>query len=225
MDQIKLVIFDMAGTTVKDTGQVAAAFTSALAEHEIEITAEQLSRVRGSSKRQAVLNLIPDGPDRSQHAELVYASFRAHLAQRYRIDGVEPIDGAEQIFHWLRGQSIRVALNTGFDRDITDLLLSSLGWEAGVVDAVVCGDDVRQGRPAPDLIFEAMKATGTTSVKRVANVGDTVLDLNAGHNAGVHWNIGVLTGAHDRQRLEQEPHTHLLSSIAELATLWAERRA
>ena len=220
MDQIKLVIFDMAGTTVKDTGQVADAFTAALAEHEIEITAEQLSRVRGSSKRQAVLNLIPDGPDRSRRAELVYASFRAHLAQRYRTDGVEPIDDAEQIFHWLRRRSIRVALNTGFDRDITDLLLSSLGWESGVVDAVVCGDDVRQGRPAPDLIFEAMRATGTSDVRHVANVGDTVLDLKAGNNAGVHWNVGVLTGAHDRQRLEQEPHTHLLSSIAELQSLW-----
>lgn len=220
MDQIKLVVFDMAGTTVKDTGQVAAAFTAALAEHEIEITAEQLNNVRGSAKRHAVLNLIPDGPDRSERAELVYASFCEHLAQRYRVGGVEPVEGAAQIFDWLRGQGIRVALNTGFDRDITDLLLSSLGWEAALVDAVVCGDDVRQGRPAPDLIFQAMKATGTSSVKHVANVGDTVLDLQAGNSAGVHWNIGVLSGAHDRQRLEQEPHTHLLSSIAELASLW-----
>src|SRR6267143_3481443 len=122
MTEIKLVVFDIAGTTVKDTGQVADAFTAALAEHEIEITAEQLSNVRGSSKRHAVLNLIPDGPDRSERAELVYASFREHLALRYRIGGVEPVDGAAQIFDWLRGQSIRVALNTGFDRDITDLL-------------------------------------------------------------------------------------------------------
>src|SRR3712207_7267870 len=36
--------------------------------------------------------------------------------------------------------------------DALPIFLSSLGWEHDVVDAVVCGDDVKRGRPAPDLI-------------------------------------------------------------------------
>ncbi len=90
-----------------------------------------------------------------------------------------------------------------------------------MVDAVVCGDDVSQGRPAPYLIIHAMEATGTTNVRRVANVGDTALDLKAGYNAGVGWNIGVLSGAHDRQLLERTPHTQLLPSVAALFSLWS----
>ena len=216
MNEIKLVVFDLAGTTVKDQGQVVNAFTEALAAHSIEVTSEQLQRVRGSSKRQAVWHLIPEGPERARRAEIVYASFREHLTARYRHEGVEPIEGAEQIFQWLRGQGIRVALNTGFDRDITNLLLNALNWTDGTVDAVVCGDDVRQGRPAPYLIFHAMEAAQVTSVHQVVNVGDTVLDLEAGYQAGVRWNIGVLSGAHDRPLLARAPHTHLLQSIAEL---------
>ncbi|MBA3765432.1 MAG: phosphonatase-like hydrolase [Acidobacteria bacterium] len=223
MDKIKLVVFDLAGTTVKDAGQVVNAFASALAEHKIEFTSEQLSSVRGSSKRQAVLSFIPDGPDRARRAELVYSSFREHLADQYKNEGVEPVDGAEGIFRQLKEQGVRVALNTGFDRDITELLLSALNWKEAVVDAVVCGDEVRQGRPAPYLIFKAMEATDTTSVQQVANVGDTVLDLQAGHNAGVRWNIGVLSGAHDQKRLERAPHTHLLQSVTELSDLWSVR--
>jgi phosphonatase-like hydrolase len=114
-----------------------------------------------------------------------------------------------------------VALNTGFDRQMTGLLLGALGWADGLVDAVVCGDDVTRGRPAPYLIFRAMETTGASSVHRVANVGDTTLDLQAGHNAGVRWNIGVLSGAHDRKTLESVPHTHLLPSVAEVTRLWA----
>lgn len=219
MNDIKLVIFDLAGTTIKDSGQVANAFTNALAEHDIEFTSDQLNSVRGSSKRQAVLRFIPEGPERTRHAETVYASFRNHLEQQYRNNGIEPVAGAEQIFRRLREQGIRVALNTGFDSDITELLLASLNWREGIVDAVVCGDEVKQGRPAPFLIFHAMEATGTTGVQQVANVGDTVLDLEAGHNAGVLWNMGVLSGAHDRQRLERAPHTHILNSITELPNL------
>lgn len=220
MNEIKLVVFDLAGTTVKDNGQVVNAFTVALAEHSIEVTSEQLTAVRGSSKRQAIWHLMPEGPDRGDRANQVYASFCQHLARRYRSDGVEPIVGAEQTFKWLRAQGVRVALNTGFDRDITELLLTTLHWEEGVADAVVCGDEVKQGRPAPYLIFHAMEATGTTSVQQVANVGDTVLDLQAGHNAGVRWNVGVLSGAHHQELLERAPHTHLLQSVTELPDLW-----
>jgi phosphonatase-like hydrolase len=220
MDEPRLVVFDMAGTTVKDAGHVADAFLIALREHGVEVTPEQLSGVRGSSKREAVLHLIPEGDERARRAETVYNSFREHLARLYRAGGVEPVEGAEATFRWLKRRGVRVALNTGFDREITGLLLSSLGWEEGVVDVVVCGDDVKRGRPAPDLIFRAMEAAGVGDARRVMNVGDTVLDLQAGHGAGVRWNVGVLSGAHGRSMLEQEPHTHLIDSVASLPGLW-----
>lgn len=220
MKELELVIFDVAGTTVKDGGQVPSAFTTALAEHDISITPEQLNVVRGSSKRQAVLDLIPEGPHRARLAADVYAAFREDLARRYSVEGVEAIEGAEQVFRWLRARGVGVALNTGFDRETTALLLNALGWDEGMFDAVVCGDDVAAGRPSPSLIFRAMEVAGASSVRHVANVGDTVLDLQAGHNAGVRWNVGVLSGAHDRQTLARAPHTHLLASVAELPRLW-----
>lgn len=220
MDEPRLVVFDMAGTTVKDAGHVADAFLVALGEFGIEVTPEQLSRVRGSSKREAVLHFVPEGPGRLTRAEAVYHSFREHLARLYNAGGVEPVEGSEETFRWLRRRGVRAALNTGFDREITSLLISSLGWDEGVVDVVVCGDDVERGRPAPDLIFRAMEAAGVSDTQRVMNVGDTVLDLQAGHNAGVRWNVGVLTGAHGRELLKREPHTRLLKSVASLPGFW-----
>ena len=217
---VELVVFDLAGTTVEDRGQVAEAFTSALAEHGVSVTPEQLRAVRGASKRQAVLRFVPEGPERARRAEEVYAAFRAHL-QRLYAEKVRAIPGAEETFAWLRERGIRVALNTGIDRDITGLLLGALGWGRDSVDVVICGDEVPQGRPAPYLIFRAMEATSTWSVHRVLNVGDTVLDLEAAQNVGVRYSVGVLSGAHERAQLEQVPHTHLLSSVAALPALWS----
>ena len=95
----------------------------------------------------------------------------------------------------LTGQGIKIAINTGFDRAITTLVLQATGWDLrDTVQAVVCGDDVPQGRPAPYLIFHAMESLGVTDVHRTAVVGDTVLDLQAGWNAGVRWNIGCGQG-------------------------------
>lgn len=212
---------DMAGTTVHDAGEVPAAFRSALAAHGIALSDDEIAQVRGASKREVIRHLVarhlPDAAA-SLPGE-VYDGFRAALAERYRAS-VRPVEGAEEVFGWLRARGVRVALNTGFDRETTSLLLDALGWRDGMVDAVVCGDDVRQGRPAPYLIFRAMEATGATDVRRVMNVGDTELDLRAGWNAGAGWNVGVLSGAHPRERLERAPHTHLIESVAELRSLW-----
>jgi phosphoglycolate phosphatase-like HAD superfamily hydrolase len=69
------------------------------------------------------------------------------------------------------------------------------------------------------MIFRAMETAGVDDVRQVMNVGDTPLDLQAGNNAGVRGVIGVVTGAHDEESLRQEPHTHILASIAELPAL------
>ena len=220
MNKIQLVVCDLAGTTIRDSGQVTDAFTTALASHGLTVTPEQLNAIRGSSKRDAVRAFVPDGPHHVRQVEDVYTSFRRNLADRYRSRGVTAVPGVEDVFRWLRSHDVRVALNTGFDSDITELLLGALHWDLDTVDAVVCGDDVPEGRPAPHLIFRAMEACATNDAQQVANVGDTVLDLEAGHRAGVRWNIGVLSGAHGRRRLASAPHTHLLASIADLPDLW-----
>ncbi len=221
-DLIELVVLDMAGTTVRDAGQVPQAFTSALAAHGIAVTPQAINSLRGASKRLAILNLVPDGNDRDARAEQVYHTFREHLAGVFA-GTVEPVTGARAAIDLLRGRGVRVALNTGFDRDTTNLLLDALQWQQGVVDAVVCGDEVASGRPAPYMIFRCMEATGVTDVRRVANAGDTVLDLQAGYNAGVALNIGVLSGAHGRDQMQPQPHTDLLDSVADLPALLARR--
>lgn len=217
---ITLAVLDMAGTTVRDAGQVPQAFTSALAAHGVTVTPQAINGLRGASKRLAILSLLPESADREVRAGRVYDTFVEHLARAFA-DGVEPVPGAAETIAGLRGRGVRVALNTGFDRETTNLLLDALGWRRGMVDAVVCGDEVAQGRPAPYMIFRCMEATGVTDVRSVANAGDTVLDLLAGHNAGVALNIGVLSGAHGRDQMLAQPHTHLLDSVAGLAELLA----
>jgi phosphonatase-like hydrolase len=225
MSAIELVIFDMAGTTVEDSGQVPEAFTTVLRAHGIDVTAEELNAVRGASKREAIRRFTErrfsgSDLDIEVRSGQIFDEFRTHLSRSYTEGGVRGLPGAEETFARLHARGLKIALTTGFDRCITETILGVLGWKAPAIDAVVCGDDVPRGRPAPYLIFRAMEATDTVSVRRVACVGDTALDLQAGWNAAVHWNIGVLSGAHNRERLEQAPHTHLLPGVAELPTLW-----
>ena len=210
----------MAGTTIEDAGQVPEAFAAVLAARGLSVSDDELRAVRGAAKREAIRLLVGhQRPALLPEVETIFGEFRDELSRRFRADGIATVGGATQVFAALRDRGIRVALNTGFDRGITDLILATVGWEVGVVDAIICGDDVPAGRPAPYMIFRAMEATGTYRTAEVANVGDTALDLQAGANAGVGLNLGVLSGAHRREHLAQFPHHRLLASIAELPAL------
>ena len=222
-----LVIFDMAGTTIEDRGQVPTAFAEALATNGITVSADDITRVRGAAKRLAIHELVrrsSPGVDRDEAAsrslaDRIYAEFRANLSNAYVKGGVRCVAGADGVIRDLRSKGVKVALTTGFDRDIATLLLSAMDWTRHTIDAVVCGDDVPSGRPAPDLIVLAMKLTAVEDAARVANVGDTVLDLESAARAGVRWNIGVLSGAHSREALSRAPHTHIIRSVEELPSV------
>jgi phosphonatase-like hydrolase len=221
MQDIALVVFDMAGTTIEDAGQVPEAFTAVLRRHGIEITADALRAVRGASKRDAIRHFVSlhRAADIEATTEKVFNDFRDYLAQLFNAGGVKPVAGAAATFDWLRARGIKIALSTGFDRLTTDLILDAVDWKTGVADAIVCGDDVALGRPAPYLIFRAMEETRVTRVREVMCVGDTVLDLEAGTNAGARHVVGVLSGAHTRAQLETAPHTHLIASVAALSSI------
>lgn len=213
-----LVAFDMIGTTIQSSDHVPAAFASAFDKQGIRLSGSDIDAVRGKSKREAIHELLLGhaGVDfAARHSDRVYESFKDTLLDYYKSCDVASIDGAEATFGWCRDNNIQIALTTGFDRELAQLLVTKLAWDTEV-DTLVCNDDVSAGRPAPDLILCAMRRLKCADVARVASVGDTVSDLEAGANAGTRWNIGVLSGAHSQQQLESAPHTAILRCVADL---------
>jgi phosphonatase-like hydrolase len=115
---------------------------------------------------------------------------------------------------------VKVAVDTGFDRSITNAIFERLGWsKAGLLDASVTSDEVPRGRPFPDMIHKVMQLTGTPTAAEVAKVGDTASDLLEGHAAGCRWVIGVTTGAFREEELRPYPHTHLIRQVSEILPL------
>ncbi|MFC7586591.1 phosphonatase-like hydrolase [Nonomuraea antimicrobica] len=179
----------------------------------------------GADKREAITAMLtsPGGPPGYDAVEAAYADFRARLAAAYAARPPAPLPGVAEAIATLRAGGVKVALTTGFDREVTTALLTAVGWDNGFLDAVVCADDVTSGRPAPYLIFRAMEATGVHDVGRVLTAGDTVRDLRAGTNAGARIVAGVLTGGQDAATLGAVRHTHLLPSVASIPALLSLR--
>ena len=216
-----LVVTDLMGTTLRDDGAVLPAYRTAFAECAIPFTEKELATKRGAHK----LTLFTEFAARrypAEEAKKIAAAalevFEGQLRRFLASGGGVPIPGAEDAIRRLRTAGIKVALTSGFDRGLIADIVKHCGW-GELFDAVVYPDEVPAGRPAPYLIFQAMQKTRVEAVARVAAIGDTALDLQAGTNAGAGWVIGVLSGAHDADTLGRTPHTHLLPSIADLPDL------
>ncbi len=224
---IDLVVFDLMGTLVKDVGAMEKALTGALSHYGIPFTPGDLRAMRGAGKRGSFRALIErtvgsgQDPAWSRNlAEEVYVTFKQMLRQGYEQGPTAEIPGAEATLRWLRERGVKVAATSAVDRDLTEPMLERLGWAEGLFDCKVATEEVPQGRPAPYMIFLAMMRSGVVDVRRVAAVGDTPIDLQAGMNAGAGWVIGVLSGVHRLATLGATPHTHILDSVADLPRLW-----
>jgi phosphonatase-like hydrolase len=221
--QPALAVFDLAGTTIRDRGEVAAAFLSALAGAGISVARETIAAWRGASKREVVANLVAaqrpalDLNERDRLSAAIHGDFRRALRVRFESCADLAFADAAPLFRRLRAAGIAIALNSGFDRDLVDLVVRAAGWPAPWFVAVASADDVARGRPSPDLIQWCMARAGVADPGRVAVVGDTRRDLEAAASAGVAWRIGVTRGAHDRATLEAAQATHVVDTLSAIA--------
>jgi phosphonatase-like hydrolase len=223
MRKIRLVVFDIGGTIIEDNGEVIGAFSAALDGNGLRASRAELTELKGASKRAVIATFVErqwgkQEPGNEARIAKAYEDFKGRLEAGFSNGGVKPIRGAAATFAWLKSHNIACATTTGFYRSVTERILNSAGWQETFA-ANICSDDVKNGRPAPFMIFRAMEATGVDDVRQVLNVGDTRLDLQAGIRAGVLGVIGVLTGIHKEDRLLPESPSHLIPSVAELPGL------
>ncbi|MFH5880314.1 phosphonatase-like hydrolase [Arthrobacter sp. NA-172] len=229
---IKLVACDMAGTTIDEHGDVYVALARCVEETGASTTPEAVQEWMGADKVEAIAALITKGGGNAapEIVQAAFLRFKELLTHFYEQNPPVALDGVEDAFRSLRGQGVKIAPTTGFSRDVAEPLLARLGWSLagtgtasdgdGLLDAVVCSDDVAAGRPAPHMIHRAMELTGVTDVREVLAAGDTTNDLKAANNAGVVA-VGVLTGKLGRAELSKQPHHHILAGVKDIPALLA----
>ncbi len=233
MKEIKLVVFDMAGTTVKDNSEVEYCFAEACEATGLSVTAERIKALQGYAKREVFTLLWSEvlgekSSDLIQNVDFSYSTFCEILEDHYRSNLVLPTDHCLETFEILQQNDIKIALNTGFYRKVANIILEKLGWLEGLnedyvnmggsspVNVSLTPSEVPAGRPAPDMIFSAMAKLGIKEASQLIKVGDTPVDLLEGYNAGCLKSLAVTNGTHSYQQLADCKNDGLLNSLQDL---------
>ena len=220
--EIDLIVFDMAGTTVRDDDAVNLSLQAALVDAGVTASRDDINTVMGMPKPLAIQTLMAQFRGQSAASPgavtAVHADFTARMLRHYHEHpDVRECDGATEAFAWCRTHGIKTSLDTGFNRPIADAIIERLGWAGtALLDATVTSDEVPLGRPYPDMIHRAMALTGVTDPARVAKVGDTPVDIVQGHAAGCRLVVAVTSGSHTADQLRPHRPTHMVAGLREL---------
>lgn len=220
MQNIKLVIFDMAGTVVDEDNVVYKTLQKAINNKGYDLTLDLVLEFgAGKEKHQAIKDILKEikVDNFYEEASLIFGDFKELLIKAYHKLEVKSYDGVEGLIKDLKKANIKVALNTGYDKSTAQLLLDKMNWKLGIYyDALVTADDVVKGRPNPDMIFEAMEILNITNSESVLKAGDSIIDIEEGKNAFCGMTIGVTTGAHTKEQLVSANPTYTVNSLTEL---------
>ena len=214
MTRYKLAIFDLAGTTIKDSNTVGQCLQEALYTVGVEAKVADVNAVMGIRKPIAIAQLL-EKYGVAGDIDAIHEDFRRRMIATYRtsVDAAE-IPGTTEVFRALKNAGIKVAVDTGFDRETTDILLGRVDWGDLLEDSIT-SDEVENGRPHADMALELCRRAGVVPGEAI-KVGDTPADLGEGNAAGVGLNVGVTYGTHTADELRAHKPDVLIGEIGEL---------
>lgn len=221
MNDIKMVVLDMAGTTVNENNLVYKTVQKAINIEGYSVSLDDvLKHGAGKEKYKAITDVLmncTDEKDIDTVAERIFANFKVMLEKAYHESDISTFEGMEAFFDKLKSHDIKVVLNTGYDFKTANKLMNKLNWQVGVqVDALITSDDVVNGRPHPDMIKMAMAQFGINNSSEVLKAGDSEIDIIEGKNSGCGLTVGVLSGAQNREQLETAKPDYILQNVIEL---------
>jgi phosphonatase-like hydrolase len=217
---VLMIVFDMAGTTVDEDNVVYKTLQDAIVHYSYPVSlAQVLEFGAGKEKLQAIIDILENTgfkvtPD---NIDLIFAYFNDKLAKNYDTLDVKPLPDVERTFKELKERSIKVVLNTGYNRKTAESLIAKLGWEESKhFDLLVTASDVNNNRPKPDMILLAMSKLNISDPKKVIKVGDSTVDIQEGQNAECLLSIGITSGAHTHTQLREADPDFIINNVSEL---------
>ena len=199
---VQSVILDWAGTAV-DHGCLGptAVFVDVFADAGICVTIDETRQFMGMAKKDHIRGMC-----RLPSVEKVWKAEHGRTPDEKDVDRLykditirmvdtianhsDPIEGVVETMEKLRAMGIKIGSSTGYVQEMMDVLVPVAKEKGYHPDAIVCSSDVPAGRPYPWMCFLNAMKLNTYPMEAMVKIGDTIVDIEEGLNAGM-WTIGV----------------------------------
>ena len=219
LSNIKMLVFDMAGTTVNEGGIIYDTLQEVIEFYNLPIEKNEIHKKWHGKNKHEVLNyyLKKKYKDKwPEYSPRLLNLFDSVILRRYSEDSniklIHP--KLPNILNHLRKNDIKITLNTGYPRDVQNFIIDKLNMNE-FIDDFISSEDVTLGRPYPYMIYKLMEKNNIQNINSVVKFGDTKNDILEAKNAGCKF-IGVLSGAENKDTLEEYCDNYIIEDVSEI---------
>lgn len=179
---MKAVLFDMDGTLVDSEKLWDVAMQELYRKFGAEMTPEVRESTVGGSAESVMRIVYTDLGLEHDPADMAATADWLHVITGELFEaGLPWCDGARELLDALHAAAVPMALVTNTRRGLTERALDSIGRH--YFTASVCGDEVANGKPAPDPYRKAATLLGLNPVQCLA-IEDSVTGALSAEDAG-----------------------------------------
>ena len=234
-NNVKMLVFDMAGTTVNEGGIVYKTLYSTMKDFNLDVKKDDIHHWHGKNKYEVLEHFLSEKYNKNIatykfYKLTLFENFNNNLKKNYfdssKIKLMHP--NMPDLFNKIRERDIKITLNTGYNKDIQKSIIDRLHMER-FIDDYISSEEVCKGRPEPYMI-NSLTQKHSISSKEIIKIGDTTNDILEGINANCLTSIGVLTGADTKKDLSvcftnwemfnyPHPRICILNSVMDIGVL------
>lgn len=215
---IRMLVCDMAGTTIQEKGIVYNSLYKTVKLIKPKLMKSEIEQFSGYNKLEVIKYFVEQQKMDSPTTVInnLDSEFNYYLKKEYSNNAsVKLIHPALlPYFNVLRYNDIKICLNTGYNKDIQNLLIDKLGM-LDYIDDYISSEEVDRGRPYPFMIERLMTRNNVEYPSEVIKIGDSIVDIKEGKNAGCKT-VGVLSGVDSKALLQYENPDYIINNIMSL---------
>lgn len=199
---LRAVILDWAGTTV-DFGCLApaAAFMEAFRQSGVPITLDQArapmgmpkwTHIQAITRMPAVAAAWTAAHGQAPADADVDALYERFLPLQVGVvaEHSAVIPGTVAAVAAMRARGLKIGSTTGYPAPVMEVVIAAAARQGYSPDAVVCAGETPAGRPGPYMALKCLIDLQVSPVQACVKIGDTVVDVEEGLNAGM-WTIAL----------------------------------
>ena len=179
---MKGVIFDWDGVVIDSSAQHERSWELLAAEISKPLPDGHFTAGFGKKNQEIIPNLLRWADDPVEIARLGDRKEELYR-ELVRDQGVRVLPGARELLMALRAAGIPRSVGSSTPRSNLDAIFAATGL-GELFDEVVCGDDVANGKPAPDVFLLAAKKLGFAPADCIV-IEDAHVGIAAAHAAGM----------------------------------------
>lgn len=209
-----LIIFDLDGTLVDSSGDIAHAANRTLRAMGFpDMTVSEIKANVGWGVRSLLEKVMPnEPPDRIDEARRIFLKYYSENL----VDETRFYPGVEHTVRRFHASGKMLAVATNKQLGLTERILEELGLKS-CFSLLVGGDSVPNKKPHPEPLLFIMKSLGAERAETVF-VGDSAIDCESGASAGV-FTIGAAYGFRGKSELEKAGCGMIIESFSELESV------